>query len=82
MSFCNVTEVKACRKKKRCQWCVELIEVGQPKIYVSAIWEGDFFTSHFHPECWKALDEWQDRTKEEEWPEGPMKRGSSEHIDQ
>ena len=81
MSFCNVARIKSCRKKKPCQWCVEHIEVGHPKVYVAAVWEGDFFTSHFHPECWEALRVWQDKTKEEYWPEEPMKRGSSEEHD-
>lgn len=80
MSFFNITRVKACRKPTRCYWCDEIIEIGQPKITTATVFEGDFQSNNFHPECFDALERWQDENREEEyWPDcGSMKRGTTE----
>lgn len=79
MSFSNVTHVKSSRKARCCYWCPEGIEIGQPKVVIAAVYEGNFFCVGFHPECHKALQRWQSENPGEEmWPdEGSMVRGSS-----
>jgi len=79
MSFFTIKQIKATRKKCRCYWCFEPIDVGQPKTTTATIWEGDFQANTFHPECFEALDKWQSETGEDQWPgQGDMKRGSTE----
>jgi hypothetical protein len=55
-----------------------MIAVGCPKVTVSNTWEGDFFFSKFHPECYEALTLWRKEYPDEEcWPdEGSMDRGA------
>lgn len=80
MSFFTVTHVKACRKRSRCYWCGEHIEVGQPKTTTATVFDGDFQDNNFHPECFEALERWQlAEPGEEYWPDyGSMKRGTIE----
>lgn len=68
--------VRRSRKRRRCDWCGELIEVGQP--YDSYRWSdgGDAGTVRMHPECLVAMD----RVAESEggsfaWSPGDFRRG-------
>ena len=70
--------VKAARKSRRCDWCGELIQIGEP--YESYRWrEGsDGGTVRVHPECLAAMR----RTSSEErgwidWHPGENVRGKS-----
>lgn len=82
MSFYNEREVKSCRKASRCYWCAESIEVGSPKFNITGVYQGDFGSSDFHPECKAALDQYQKlygRANDYGWPEeGSCKRGGIE----
>jgi len=49
--FYHETPVKKTRKPKRCRWCSYWIEKGDSCVVASGVWEGDFFTERFHPEC-------------------------------
>lgn len=41
-----------CSKKRRiCEWCGQLIEIGDLYIYEACLFEGDFCTNALHPEC-------------------------------
>lgn len=44
-------EVKSSRKCKCCIWCGEAINVGEPKLVVTGIYDGDFQANDYHPEC-------------------------------
>ena len=46
-----------CAKRRPCIWCGEMIEQGQIYCRQSGVLEGDFFTNHYHPECYDALGE-------------------------
>ena len=48
--------VKASRKVRRCDWCGELIQIGQP--YESYRWRdgSDGGTVTMHPECLQAME--------------------------
>ena len=70
--------VKASRKIRRCDWCGELIQIGQP--YESYRWRdgSDGGTVMMHPECLQAMG----RTSREEggwidWEQGENRRGES-----
>jgi len=51
MSFYTEKRVKMTRKEQRCRWCSEMVLKGDPSIVGSGVWEGDFSSSRFHPEC-------------------------------
>jgi hypothetical protein len=71
--------VKASRKARRCDWCGELINIGQS--YESYRWRdgSDGGTVVMHPECLQAME----RTSREEggwwidWDRGENVRGKS-----
>lgn len=42
-------------KQRLCIYCGEMIEVGQVYNKQSGVWDGDWFTNHYHPECWDDL---------------------------
>lgn len=44
-----------CRKVHRCVWCGEQINVGDNAHYRSGIYEGEFFSDYWHPECHEAM---------------------------
>jgi hypothetical protein len=77
MSFFIVKQIKSVRKECRCYWCGERIKIGDAKTTTAMVFEGDFQSSNFHPECYEALKKWQNQTPEEEyWPDGwEMQRG-------
>ena len=79
MSFFAKTKTNASRKVKRCSWCGEIIEVGQPKVTQSGMHDGEFQTHHCHPECDIAETNWLLENRDEELPDiGSMKRGTTE----
>ena len=80
MSFKSTRHVKKTRKACKCQWCWEPITPGEPSVYVSAVWEGDFATSRYHPECNEAIRRWykQEEVWGEPMPEERMQRGGTE----
>jgi hypothetical protein len=78
MSFFEVKQIKAARKPCRCYWCDETIKIGDSKTTTATVFEGEFQATKFHPECYDALELWQELyLGEYEWPEmGSMERGS------
>ena len=78
MSFQTKTQVSTPRTRKRCYWCGEWCDIGQPRVVIAGKWEGDFFTSVYHPGCSAGRSEWWRLNKMEY--EGPeehsMQRGS------
>jgi hypothetical protein len=81
MSFESRTNIKSCRKPKRCYWCGEWIEAGEPCVARAGVWEGDFYSDRVHPECDKATGDWWKTFGKHEYEgpeEGSMKRGSTE----
>jgi hypothetical protein len=77
MSFFNSTFVKKTQKRRRCDWCLEHIEIGEPSVYTAGTFEGDFFTGRYHPECREATRRWYERNRcwGEAMPDDPMNRG-------
>lgn len=57
MSFTVTTNIAKCRKPRRCYWCNECINIGEPAVrIVGGCNGGDFGWSHYHPECFAALE--------------------------
>ena len=54
----SVKQIKSSRKRHRCQWCSDFIEIGQPKTTQAWVWEGDFNFRRTHPECHEAQEKW------------------------
>lgn len=50
------------RKQRRCIYCYEHIDKGDLYRKQSGVWEGMWFTSDYHPECWDAfgVDGWEE----------------------
>ena len=51
----NERHVKACRKPHNCEWCGEIINIGEPAIRVAGVWDGDFGSYYLHHECYEPL---------------------------
>lgn len=80
MSFHNERDVKRTRKSCRCRWCHEIIEKGQPSVVATGVYEGDFYSTRWHPECNEAFHRWWKKygQHEDEFPYDPMNRGGIE----
>jgi hypothetical protein len=70
--------VRRSRKRHRCTWCAEGIEVGQP--YHSYRWvsDGDAGTVHMHPECYSAMEQAAKDDPWGTWSPGDFARGSTQ----
>ena len=56
MGLVELTRKKLrCRKAHRCVWCGEQIDAGETAHYRSGVYQGDFFSEHWHSECWIAM---------------------------
>ena len=75
MSFYRETRQQRPWKAKRCRWCDEVCKPGEPRVAVAGMWEGDFFTDHFHTECNEACKKWVWELSDGEFPEEIMQRG-------
>lgn len=71
MSFINEKPIKAVRKRHICEACRKYIEIGEPAVNWAGMVDGDFCSSHYHPECreaevrlnqdvldWRDCDDW------------------------
>jgi len=45
------------RKVRQCYCCYYAIEKGERYCKQSGVWEGKYFTSDYHSECWDVLSE-------------------------
>lgn len=54
----GVRQVKASRKRCRCIWCGEWIEAGDPKTVAKVLFDGEFQSNNYHPECETAVCEY------------------------
>jgi hypothetical protein len=69
--------VKRSRKERRCDWCAEKIEVGQPN--ESYCWAdgGDCHSVYMHPECYEAMRQACRLDPNIVWSPGDFVRGST-----
>ena len=51
----NGRQVK-CRKPHNCEWCNEIINIGDQAAVRKYMYDGDFRSAHQHPECFEGMD--------------------------
>lgn len=74
MNTSEVRRVKKSRKSNSCDWCGQLIKVGEPK--VTWFCYSDPCTVRMHPECFAAQCVWAKESCEDELPlPGDYSRG-------
>jgi hypothetical protein len=79
MSFHREHAVKKTRKTCSCDWCCEVIEKGASCVVAIGVYDGDFFSKRYHPECDEAIVRWCKREGwGEELPDEGMNRGGIE----
>ena len=77
MTTFHEQSVKKSRKRRRCTWCAEIIEIGQPYRSYRFADGGDIGHVVLHPECMDAMDAMAKREKWGfEWSPGDFRRGS------
>lgn len=54
--FYKERKINEARKRHRCSWCAEFIEVGESYHTVTGKWDGDFSYAKMHPECFDAYE--------------------------
>lgn len=64
------------RKRHRCVWCGEYIEVGEPAQYRVYVYDDNFCSDHYHPDCWEALNTYPWDSHDDGFDEFTFKRGS------
>lgn len=71
----DIRHVAKSRRARRCDWCDQMIEVGQPK--ATWLWKdgGDVASVHMHPECYEASVRTLDPVDNYEFTPGSYSRG-------
>ena len=64
------------RKRRRCEWCGESIEVGEVCILRKYKFDGDFNNCRQHPECHDAMQK-SDLGWEQSFEFGEQRRGKT-----
>ena len=82
MSFHNETHVTKTRRTRKCGWCAQRIEKGDPSVATSGVFEGDFYQGRYHPECAAAITRYYTVNNwwGEEIPQWTMNRGGIEEA--
>jgi len=60
-----------CKKAHFCEWCGEPIARGDTAQYRSGVFNGDFYSTYEHPECYEAMQ----KSDFEEYYFGDQQRG-------
>ncbi len=67
------------RKSHKCIWCGEPIQAKETLIRAAGIFDNEFQTDVFHPECWEAKDRYFAMGQDDDsFMPYEFKRGSSE----
>lgn len=67
-------QIKHSKVKRACDWCYELIMVGEPK--KTYFCGGEAIQVNMHPECFYAMMHWVENNNSEELPpSGTFRRG-------
>lgn len=57
MSFFNSPTDKTAGKDHRCIWCGQKINKGDRYTYHAGVFDGDWQSNHYHPECFGCIPE-------------------------
>jgi hypothetical protein len=49
--FSRTRTIKKLRKRRQCDYCCRRIEIGEPAINATGVFEGDFYSTYFCPWC-------------------------------
>lgn len=55
--FFNTHKYRIAKKYHRCSYCAEGIEIGEEYIYQKGNWDGRWFESKMHEECFEDMCE-------------------------
>jgi hypothetical protein len=55
--FYNAPETRKARRKHRCSYCGEEIPAGTEYVYQTGVYDGAWYTSKMHPECFADMCE-------------------------
>lgn len=55
--FYNPVEYRKARKDHQCTYCAELISKGDAYAHQTGVYDGSWYTSKMHPECFDDLCE-------------------------
>lgn len=78
MSFHSGRWINKTRKIHSCCWCGKRIEVGSAASYAAGVFEGDFWSGHYHPECQAAQDSMSYSDLMDGWCPGDFARGRTD----
>lgn len=78
MTTCLNSCQRKARKKHRCIWCGEDIEIGETYSYWAGIFEGQFQSNHMHLECDKISSSKENEYCQDGFEAYQYKRGSLE----
>jgi len=53
--FYNPHENRVARKAHQCTYCGESIDVGDGYVHQTGVYDGKWFTSKMHPECFEDM---------------------------
>lgn len=53
--FYNPHECRTARKAHQCIYCAETINVGDEYVHQTGVYEGKWYTSKMHPECFEGM---------------------------
>ena len=72
------------RKPHRCEWCGEMMIVGEKAVVRVYKFDGDFNYNRMHPECWDALNRAfkNDELRNGEFEGSCMPRGLTEYEEE
>ncbi len=72
----STTRPKA-KKRHQCFWCSEWILPGEQYVREIGVFDEEFQSTAYHPECDKAAVEWCAENHGETFSEGEFTRGST-----
>ena len=55
--FYNLHEARCARKSHQCTWCAEPINKGDTYTHQTGVYDGSWYTSKMHSECFEAMCE-------------------------
>lgn len=51
----NPQEYRTARKAHKCTYCAETINAGDRYVFQTGVYEGQWYASKMHPECWDDM---------------------------
>jgi len=69
------------KREYLCIWCPEKIKAGEKYVRLVGVYDGEFQSNEFHPECHKAMERFFAENRDEtEFMPHECKRGTNEEY--